>query len=109
MRAAGATVRRVGEDVPFGSADEVWLTEAGRHGWITLLRDQSVRRRPLERAALKGAQVAAFVFIGGQVTANQTAIAVRPLLVKFANMAVSEPKPLLYSFGLSGRISRIRL
>lgn len=109
MRAAGATVRHVGDAVPYGSQDEVWLDEIGRQGWIALMRDQAVRRRPLEREALRSARVAAFVFTGGQASAADTAAAVVPLLVKFANMAVSEPRPFLYTFGSSGSLSRVRL
>lgn len=109
MRVAGATVRHVGEALPFASPDEVWLTEVGQHGWIAILRDQQIRRRPLERAALKNARVAAFVFTGGQATAKDTAAAIVPLLEKFANMAISEPKPFLYAFTSSGRMSKVRL
>lgn len=109
MKAAGANVRHVGEALPYGSTDEVWLTEVGRSGWIALLRDKQIRRRPLERAALKAAKVAAFAFTGGQASAADTAAAVVPLLIKFANMAVSEPKPFLYTFGVSGTVSRVRL
>lgn len=106
---AGASVKRVGVDVPFGSDDEVWLRLAGQNGWIVLMRDQRVRRRRLEREALKIYGVAAFAFTGGQETAAQTAQTICPLLIKFANMYVSEPKPFLYTFGVSGALSRARL
>jgi hypothetical protein len=109
LLAAGATVRRVGVDVPYGSADDVWLSAAGAHGWIALMRDQRIRRRPLELTALQAAGVAAFVFTGGQATAQDTAAAIVPRLIKFANMAVSEPRPFLYTFGRSGRLSRVKL
>ncbi len=109
MRAAGAAVRCVGEDIPYGSADEVWRSVVGSRGWIALMRDQRIRRRPLELAALQAAGVAAFVFTGGQATAQDTAAAVVSRLVKFANMAISEPRPLLYTFGRSGHLSQVRL
>lgn len=32
--------------------DPVWLPEAGRHGWVVLLRDKHIRSRPGEREAL---------------------------------------------------------
>jgi PIN like domain len=105
----GATVERVGVAVPFGSDDEVWLRLAGNNGWIALMRDQRVRRRRLEREALKMHGVAAFAFTGGEETAGQTAQTICPLLTKFANMYVSEPKPFLYTFGVSGSLSRVRL
>jgi hypothetical protein len=109
MCSAGASVRRVGVDVPFGSDDEVWLRLAGANGWIALMRDQRVRRRRLEREALKAYGVAAFAFTGGQETATHTAQTICSLLTKFANMYVSEPKPFLYTFGVSGSLSRVHL
>jgi hypothetical protein len=109
MREAGATVRHVGDALPFGSSDETWLAAVGEHGWIALMRDQRIRRRPLELASLKGAGIAAFAFTGGQATALNTAEAICPHLVKFANMAISEPRPFLYTFGISGSLSKVRL
>jgi hypothetical protein len=109
MQAAGANVRRVGPDIPPGSADEVWLEIVGRNNWIALMRDQRIRRRRLETEALKIHGVAAFAFTGGQETAQQTAQTICPLLVKFANMIVSEPKPFLYTFGVSGTLSKVKL
>jgi hypothetical protein len=70
---------------------------------------QEGKRRPLEIDALARADVAAFVFTGGQATAEDTAKSIVPLLQKFANMAISEPKPFLYTFGSSRSLSRVRL
>jgi hypothetical protein len=74
-----------------------------------LMRDQKIRRRRLEQEALRAAGVAAFVFTGGQATAQDTVAAIVPQLVKFANMAVSESRPFLYSFGKTGHLSRVGL
>ena len=73
------------------------------------MRDKHIRRRPLELASLKAAKVAAFVCTAGQATASQTADTVERLLMKFVNMSVSEPRPFLYTFGLAGTLSRVRL
>jgi hypothetical protein len=73
------------------------------------MRDRQVRRRRLEREALKSAGVAAFVFTGGQVTAQATADVIARILNRLANIAVSEPKPFLRTIGQSGAIARTRL
>lgn len=73
------------------------------------MRDQRVRYRQLERNALTEARVGAFVFTGGQATAADTAEIVCRLLAKFASINRSERKPFLYSFGLGGSLSRIKL
>jgi hypothetical protein len=109
MQAAGANVRRVGVDILFGSTDDAWLEIVGQNHWIALMRDQKIRRRRLEIEALKAHEVAAFAFTGGQETADQTAKTICPLLFKFANMSVSEPKPFLYTFGISGSLSKVKL
>ena len=107
MRAAGANVRHAGEVVPRGAADEHYLGLCGANGWIFLTRDQKIRRRALEREALRLAGVATFACTAGQATAQETAQTIVPLLEKMASMAVSEPKPFLYTFGLTGRLSRV--
>ena len=109
MQAAGANIRRVGVDIAGGASDEVWLEIVGKNKWIALMRDQKIRRRRLETEALKSHGVAAFAFTGGQETAQQTAQTICPLLIKFANMNVSEPKPFLYTFGVSGSLSKVKL
>jgi hypothetical protein len=109
MQVAGANVRRVGLDVPFGSTDDVWLRVVGKNHWIALMRDQRIRRRRLEIEALTAHRVAAFAFTGGQETAQRTAQTICPLLIKFANMHVSEPKPFLYTFGVSGSLTKVLL
>jgi hypothetical protein len=50
-----------------------------------------------------------FALTAGEATAAETGDVVVRLLVKLANMAISEPKPFLYTFGLAGRVSRVRL
>jgi hypothetical protein len=110
MVAAGSNVEHVGGGVvPKGADDQTWLAAAGQHGWIALSRDKMIRKRRIELEALRDAGVAAFTFTGGQATAAATAEVIVPLLRKFANMATSEPKPFLYTFGLSGRLSKVKL
>jgi hypothetical protein len=55
------------------------------------------------------AKVAAFAFTATEATAEDTANTIQPLLQRFANMAISEPRPFLYTFGIRGSLSRVRL
>lgn len=55
LRDAGATVERHTEHFARSVADDVWLTEAGKNGWIVLTRDKRIRYRQLERLALQAA------------------------------------------------------
>ena len=51
-----------------GTADETWLLEVGRRGWVVLTKDQRIRRRQAEFQALQAANVAAFVLTSGNLT-----------------------------------------
>lgn len=109
MRAAGAVVERVRGAIPSGTPDEEWLAIVGERRWVALMRDQRIRWRRLEREALKAAKVGAFVFTGGQATAQDTADAIVPKLAKLAAIARSEPRPFLYSLSRGGSLTKIDL
>jgi hypothetical protein len=109
IHAAGAQVRTPADVAGLGAADEQWLRSVSKPGWLVLMRDQRVRYRELEKNALTEAGVGAFVFTGGQATAADTAEIICRLLAKFAKIGRSERKPFLYSFGIGGSLSRIKL
>jgi len=109
MRAAGATVEHAGSAFRSSTEDHVWLKGCGERGWIALTRDERIRRRRIEIEALRDHGLAAFCFTAGNATAEDTATVILPLIPKMANMSISEPKPFLYTFGLSGRPSAVKL
>jgi hypothetical protein len=109
LERAGVSVRRPGVDIPFGATDETWLTAAGERGWIVLMRDQRVRHRTLEIQALRNANVGAFVLTAGQATARDTTTAVVGKMEKIINISKSERKRFLYTLGISGALSRVKI
>jgi hypothetical protein len=108
MRDAGANVVHPGGAIPFGATDEVWLKECGKNDWIVLTRDKYIRRRRLEKEALRASGVAAFALTSGEATAEETAYTIEKIMQKLVNMSVGEPKPFLFTFGLSGGLTRVR-
>jgi hypothetical protein len=60
-----------GEEVAQRMADERWLRDVGARGWIVLLKDDAIRRRPVERDALVGAGVRAFCLTNAQLRAAE--------------------------------------
>lgn len=56
-----------------GVADVEWLTLCGRMGWAILMKDDRIRRRPAEAAALTQARVPAFC-IGNANLPNEAMI-----------------------------------
>jgi hypothetical protein len=60
------TLRSVyGEAAARDIEDEVWLQEAGTRGWVVLAKDEHIRRRANELAAIKSAKVKAFYLTPG--------------------------------------------
>jgi hypothetical protein len=107
MREAGANLVTPFEADLAGSTDEEWLAAIGEKGWLALMRDQNIRRRALERRALVAAGVGAFVCTAGEATAGEVRDAVTGLLQKMVNVAVSEPRPFIFTFGLAGKLRQI--
>lgn len=50
-------------------ADTEWLELAGRRGWPVLMKDERIRYRPSERAAVVAHRVHAFCLTGGNLCA----------------------------------------
>ena len=51
--------------------DERWLREAGAQGWVALMKDDRIRRRPAERDALVEAGLRAFCLTNAQLRAAE--------------------------------------
>jgi hypothetical protein len=106
---SGETIRVVGSVVPFGAKDHEWLEIIGKKHWLALTRDQRIRYRTLEKQAVKAYAIGMFTFTGGQATSHQTAERVLAVLPKMKAIAASEPRPFIFTFGLSGPLARVRL
>ena len=65
MKAFGEDVVHLRDHFPEGTSDEVVLARLGADGWFLITRDDRIRRRPGELAALKQHGVGAF-FLGGK-------------------------------------------
>jgi PIN like domain len=62
--------------------DDVWLAEAGARGWIVLMKDDRIRYRPRERAALEAARVQAFALTAATMTGEEQAHLLRTHAVR---------------------------
>lgn len=83
--------------------DPEWLTHAGRHGWVVVMRDKRVRKRPGERQALIAHGVKAFCLTGA---GNYSSWRILDLLVRawprIEDVAATEPAPFIYSVTQQG-------
>lgn len=77
LRASGLIVHTLasvyGEERGQGVYDEEWLALAGERGWAVLMKDDSIRRRPAELAALHDAGVRAFCVTNANLTGEEQA------------------------------------
>jgi hypothetical protein len=64
LRAGGLTVERHSDHFADDTADEVWLEEIGKRGWIALTHDSRIRYKPNELDAVMRHGVALLVIIG---------------------------------------------
>ena len=101
----GHVVHRSGIEVPRGSSDQDWLQSLGSKRWIVLMRDQRIRFNRLERESLLGSSLGAFVFTGGQVTGEETALVIGEALPEILRIDARESRPYLYTVTRGGTVS----
>jgi len=105
LRAAGLRLRTLAEvyGIPADEtiADVDWLTCAGREGWVVLMKDERIRYRPAERAALVDHRVRAFCLTSGNLRAAEMAELYIAVLDKLT-AACFAPGPFLYVVSRGG-------
>jgi hypothetical protein len=105
LRAAGLRLHTLAEvyGVPADEtiADVEWLTHAGGEGWVVFMKDERIRYRPAERAALIDHRVRAFCLTSGNLRAAEMVQLYLAGLDKIAALCM-EPGPFLYIVSRSG-------
>jgi hypothetical protein len=99
LRSAGATVHTMadiyGERIGQGLADEDWLRDAGTRGWVVLMKDARVRRRPAELEALMQHDVRAFCLTNANLRGAEQAERFVTNLARIYRIAAT-PGPYIY-------------
>ncbi|MGH6610968.1 MAG: hypothetical protein ACRECQ_12010 [Burkholderiaceae bacterium] len=90
------------------AADVEWLATAGRERWIVLTRDQNIRRRPLELAAVRTHRVVMFVLSRGNLSAQESAQIVVSAYNRIVRAAQGARRPAIFTLTREGRIQQIR-
>lgn len=109
LRACGLVVHPMaevyGEQIGQGLADETWLRDVGERGWIVLMKDDAIRRRPAEREALIAGGVRAFCLTNAQLRGEEQA---RRLVDNRHRILRQARQPGPYIYGVyEGRIQRL--
>jgi hypothetical protein len=109
LQACGLVVHTMasvyGEQIGQGLTDEIWLRDVGERGWVVLMKDDAIRRRPLERDALIAGGVRAFCLANAQLRGEEMArrfVENRHRILRQAR----QPGPYIYGV-YDGRIARL--
>jgi predicted nuclease of predicted toxin-antitoxin system len=85
--------------------DRVWLAKVGSRNWVVLTKDQRLRYRPLEIAALRVSRCRVFVLVAGNMKGDEIAsIFVKSLHQIFAILR-SHPGPFVARISKGGRVA----
>ncbi len=103
LRALGLEVRVHDELFAADIDDESWITAVGRNGWAILTKDQRIRHRPLERAAVHAVGGRMFALTSGNLTGSAMAEVLGRHAERMTRIAISEPAPFI------ARVSRSRI
>jgi hypothetical protein len=73
--------------------DETWLREAGKYGWVVLMKDDRIRYRPAEQRAVIKSGVACFCpHPSKEMTGEDMAEAFVRALPKILRIVAAEPR-----------------
>jgi len=96
LRQAGEDVRIHDDFFPQNAEDPVWLTEAGKRGWVVLTKDVRIRYRAIETNALLTAKVRAFVLTAkGDLSGQEMADIFIKALPAIKRLCAKVPPPFI--------------
>ena len=85
--------------------DHVWLAEVGNRNWVVLTKDQRLRYRPLEIAALRDSRCRVFVLVAGNMKGIEIASVFVKALRRIFAILRSHPGPFVARISKSGRVA----
>ncbi len=104
LREAGAVVEVHDDHFAKDTADEDWLPEVARRGWVVLTKDQRIAYRRLEREAVARAGARLFVLVNRNMSAASMSAALVVALPRARRIAVDEEAPFIAKVFQDGRI-----
>ncbi len=87
--------------------DEVWLSAAADRGWLVGTRDQRIRYKANELAAMRSARLHVFVFTQGGLTGAQTGDILRNCYPSILRHAAAVAPPAFFSLTRRGDVKRL--
>ena len=95
---------------PQTATDVQWLSEAGKNHWLVLTKDERIRYRVAEIAALRKAGVKAFVLTARKdLTGQEMAEVLVKALPKIRRLASSQPPPFIAKVGRDSSVTLLQI
>lgn len=85
--------------------DRVWLRAVGERGWVVFTKDQRLRYRPLEIAALRASKARVFVLTAGNLRGIEIAAVFLTALPRISEVLHLRPGPFVARLSQSGLIT----
>lgn len=109
LRAAGIAFERHRDHFAGDTEDVEWIAEIGRRGWVAVTRDQRIRRRPNELAAVRAASIHLFALTSGNLSALQTAEVIQRAWPAIQRQVASTRPPAIWSVTRGGEVRLIKV
>lgn len=93
---------------PHDAPDITWIAEVGKRGWVVVTRDQNIRRRPNELAAVRAAALHLFALTSGNLSAAETAAVITRAWPGMERAVVNTRPPALWSVNRAGGVRLIK-
>lgn len=84
--------------------DRVWLQAVGERGWVVLTKDQRLRYRPLEIAALRASNARVFVLTAGNLRGSEIAAVFLTALPRIYELLQAMPGPFVARVSRPGNV-----
>ncbi|MBX9601677.1 MAG: hypothetical protein K2X35_11750 [Bryobacteraceae bacterium] len=84
--------------------DSVWLTKVGQQGWVVFTKDQRLRYRPLEIAALRSSGARVFILVAGNLRGAEIASVFVTALPVIYRTLESHEGPFIARIAKSGKV-----
>lgn len=94
---------------PQNTLDTEWLPEIGRRGWFVITQDQRIRYNPLEKLALLGSGVGAFILVGKNLAGAAQADCLRLALPRMRDFIARTTRPFIVKVYADGRIQQLKI
>ena len=107
LRAAGFKVEVHDNRFSTDAKDHEWLTEVGREGWIVLTKDQKIKYRKVELAAVIAANAKVFTLTAGSIQGSEMADIFLKAMPKIKAYVEANTPPYIVRISKAGLLSTV--